>query len=111
MSKEERSRFSLIGTSCHSVDDAINSEALGCTYVTAGHIFETDCKKGLPGRGLPFLRELCEAISIPVYAIGGISPENISRVREAGAVGACLMSSLMMCEDVEGYLGSMEERI
>lgn len=111
MSKEEKSRFFLIGASCHSVDDAINAEALGCAYVTAGHIFETDCKKGLPGRGLHFLREVCSDVQIPIYAIGGICPENISRVRAAGAVGACLMSSLMTCEDVAGYLGSMEKRI
>lgn len=108
MTGEEKSRFHTIGASCHSVEEAKEAQALGCTYITAGHVFETDCKKGLPGRGLRFLKEVCAAVEIPVYAIGGIDRENISRVRAAGAVGACLMSSLMVSEDVPGLLRSME---
>lgn len=110
MTKTERARFPVLGASCHSAGDAREAQSLGCTYVTAGHVFDTDCKKGLPGRGTAFLREVCDAVSIPVYGIGGIDPSNISRVRGAGASGACLMSSLMVCEDVEEYLRSMEKR-
>jgi thiamine monophosphate synthase len=44
LSKEEREKFSVLGASCHSVEDAIQAEQLGCTYLTAGHIFDTDCK-------------------------------------------------------------------
>ena len=109
MTEEEKSHFSILGASCHSIDDALEAQALGCTYITAGHVFETDCKKGLPGRGVSFLQEVCEAVQIPVYGIGGIDAENIPQVRTAGASGACLMSSLMECEDVPGLLRSMEE--
>lgn len=86
------------------MEDALEAESLGCTYITAGHIFETDCKKGLPGRGLAFLRNVCVSVSIPVYAIGGIHDGNIAAVRGAGAKGACIMSGLMQCEDVKEYL-------
>ena len=110
MSEDEKSHFSTLGASCHSVEDALEAQALGCSYITAGHIFDTDCKKGLPGRGLLFLQDVCKAVSIPVYGIGGIDGTNISRVRAAGAAGACLMSSLMVNEDVPGYLKSMEEK-
>lgn len=110
MTADEKSRFSILGASCHSVEDALEAQALGCTYITAGHVFETDCKKGLPGRGLLFLQNVCKAVSIPVYGIGGIDDTNISRVRAAGAAGACLMSSLMASNDVAGYLKSMEEK-
>ena len=65
--------FKVIGTSVHSVEDAIKAEQLGATYMTAGHIFATDCKKGLPPRGLDFLKNVCDAVEIPVYAIGGIN--------------------------------------
>ena len=65
--------FKVIGTSVHSVEDAIKAEHLGATYMTAGHIFATDCKKGLPPRGLDFLKNVCDAVGIPVYAIGGIN--------------------------------------
>ena len=59
--------FKVIGTSVHSVEDAIKAEQLGATYMTAGHIFATDCKKGLPPRGLDFLKNVCDAVEIPVY--------------------------------------------
>lgn len=98
LSDEEKSRFRVIGASCHSTDEALEAEKLGATYITAGHIFETDCKKGLPGRGLEFLQSVCDAVAVPVFAIGGITPETAPEVREAGACGVCLMSSLMTAE-------------
>lgn len=104
LKEEERKAFQILGASCHSLEDAREAENLGCTYITAGHIYETDCKQGLPGRGVEFLRNICEAVSIPVYAIGGINPENICEVKKAGAAGGCIMSGWMQCEDVREYL-------
>ena len=105
----QKAYFKELGASCHSVVDALEAQALGCTYITAGHVFETDCKKGLPGRGLDFLQKVCEVVAIPVYGIGGINEDNIAMVHKAGAKGACLMSSLMISEDVEGFMKIMEE--
>ena len=105
LSSEERASFKVLGASCHSVEDAKEAERLGCTYITAGHIFDTDCKKGLPGRGLNFLKEVCQSVTIPVYAIGGISADKVALIRESGAKGACVMSGAMTCEDVQKYLG------
>ena len=96
MTSQEKSHFEIIGASCHSLEDAKEAERLGCTYITAGHIFRTDCKKGLPGRGLSFLQNICENVSMPVYAIGGISKKNIDAVRQTGAAGACIMSGFMV---------------
>lgn len=87
--------FKLLGASCHSVDEALEAERLGCTYVTVGHIFTTDCKKGLEPRGLDFLTNVCNAVNIPVYAIGGINENNIADIKSTGAAGACIMSGLM----------------
>ncbi|MCD8046411.1 MAG: thiamine phosphate synthase [Clostridiales bacterium] len=100
MSETQKKQFAVLGASCHSVEDAMEAQRLGCTYLTAGHIFATDCKKGLPGRGLDFLREVCAAVDIPVYAIGGITPDNAAEVCRAGAAGVCIMSGLMQCENV-----------
>lgn len=102
----EKARFLRIGASCHSVEDALEAQQLGCSYITAGHVFDTDCKRGLPGRGLDFLRRVCAAVDIPVYAIGGVSVENVAAVRSAGAAGACVMSGAMRCDDPEKYLHS-----
>lgn len=104
LSAQDRERFRILGASCHSPDEAMEAEKLGCTYITAGHVFDTDCKKGLPGRGIEFLQTVCQTVSIPVYAIGGIHWENVDEVRRAGANGACVMSSAMLCEDVDQYL-------
>ena len=72
--------LNLLGTSVHSVEDAKEAEHLGADYIFAGNIFETDCKKGLPGRGLEFLENVCKAVNIPVYAIGGISEEKMPQM-------------------------------
>lgn len=108
LSVAEKAKFKILGASCHSVEDAMEAEKLGCTYVTAGHIFDTDCKSGLPGRGLIFLKKVCESVDIPVYAIGGITPNHIAEVRNRGAAGACVMSGVMSCEDVQKYLGELK---
>jgi thiamine-phosphate pyrophosphorylase len=93
-----------LGASCHSALDARRAKALGCTYILAGHIYDTDCKKGLPGRGPEFLRNVTKEVDLPVYAIGGIEPENIDEVRRGGAAGACIMSSAMKAKSVKELL-------
>ena len=95
LSAARRKQWQRLGTSCHSLEDVRMAEALGCSYLIAGHIFATDCKKGLPGRGVEFLREVCKSSRLPVYAIGGITPERLPEVLAAGAQGACVMSGLM----------------
>ncbi len=85
-----------IGVSVHSAEEAVNAAALGADYLIAGHIYDTDCKKGTPGRGIDFLKSVVNAVQIPVYAIGGVeTPERQAAVTAAGAAGYCLMSSLM----------------
>lgn len=108
LSAKQRASFSVLGASCHSLEDAKEAENLGCTYITAGHIFSTECKKGLPPRGTTFLRTICSQVSIPVWAIGGIRPENFQLTTAAGARGVCLMSSLMTCEDPKKLLKDFE---
>lgn len=91
--------YRTVGVSVHSAAEAMECEKLGASYVTAGHIFPTDCKKGLPPRGTEFLTEVCDCVDIPVYAIGGITPENAAFAAAAGASGVCLMSSLMKSQN------------
>lgn len=97
--QQNLSAFASVGVSVHSADEAQCCERLGAAYVTAGHIFPTDCKKGVPPRGVDYLTEICGRVNIPVYAIGGISPENVRYAAHSGASGVCVMSSLMKSED------------
>lgn len=91
------SEFKIIGTSVHSVEEAIEAQKLGATYISAGHIFATDCKKGVPPRGLDFLKKVCQTVEVPVYAIGGIkfSSEQMNDIIDCGAKGGCIMSGMM----------------
>lgn len=90
-----RGKIKEIGTSVHSIEQAEKAMKLGADYVTAGHIFKTDCKKGLEPRGLGFLEEIVHAVSVPVYGIGGVCSDNEESVLEHGAVGVCIMSGCM----------------
>lgn len=93
--KELIKKYKKIGVSIHSIDEAKEAENLGATYIVAGHIFKTDCKKDLEPRGLEFIQELSSALIIPIFAIGGINQENSHLVINNGAFGVCMMSSLM----------------
>lgn len=105
---EEKEAFSCIGASTHSVEEAREAQNLGATYITAGHVFVTDCKKDLAPRGLAFLRAVCESVTIPVYAIGGVSEKNIAAVRQCGAAGACVMSGLMQSAEAAKTLERLQ---
>lgn len=93
----ERAHFTWLSTSVHSVEDAIEAQALGATVLIAGHIYTTQCKAGLAPRGLGFLQNLCSTVNLPVYAIGGISFDAAqhAELQANGARGACVMSAYM----------------
>lgn len=88
----------MIGCSVHAPEEAEEAEKLGASYLFAGHVYATDCKKGLPPRGTGLLRDVCDTVHIPVYAIGGIrldDREQMREVLECGASGAAVMSACM----------------
>ena len=92
--------FAVVGASVHAPQEAAEAVRLGADYLIAGHIFATGCKPGQPPRGLGFLREVCAAAADrPVYAIGGMTPERVGPVLQAGARGVCVMSGFMCCDD------------
>jgi thiamine-phosphate pyrophosphorylase len=98
---ESLRNFDQIGVSVHSVEQAREAERWGANYLIAGHVFPTDCKKGLPARGLRFLKEVCDSVNIPVFAIGGISEVNYKIALMAGAKGVCIMSEAMTTDHPE----------
>ena len=103
------SDFSMVGVSVHSPEEAEEAEGLGADYLIAGHIFPTACKIGAP-RGTDYLRAVCEAADIPVFAVGGITPDNYPEVIRAGAAGAAAMSSMMASDDPGALVRAMSGR-
>ena len=93
----ERTHFTWLSTSVHSAEEAQEAQALGATVLIAGHIYTTQCKAGLAPRGLGFLRGVCSAVKLPVYAIGGIGfdASQHAELLANGASGACVMSAYM----------------
>ncbi len=91
----------VVGVSVHSVEEARAAASAGADYVTFGHIFASDSKPGLPGRGPAALAEVVAAVEIPVLAIGGIQPDNVASVLEAGCAGVAVIRALMDAPDPE----------
>lgn len=89
-----------VSVSCHSMEEAVNAVRAGADQIVLGTIFETQCKPGKTGTGLGFLKEVCTVVhginpNVKVFAIGGIKPDNIEKVIDAGADGGCMMSWFM----------------
>lgn len=98
--KALRGEFVKTGVSVHSREEALRGGMLGTNYLIAGHVFATDCKKGIPPRGLPFLKDVVETSrsinpEISVYGIGGMDRSKVFTVRKTGADGICIMSGYM----------------
>lgn len=105
LSKNKMGKF-MVGASVHSVPEAKEAQELGASYLIAGHIFPTDCKKGALPRGLSFLKEVCDSVTVPVFAIGGISRDKVNDVTQAGAKGLCVMSEAMTCPNPIDFANS-----
>ncbi len=98
--KETLNSFDTVAVSVHSLSEALTvqkfvEETSQNIFLIAGHIFETDCKKGLQPRGIEFLKEICANVEIPVFAIGGINQNTIKQLKGINIEGVCLMSELM----------------
>jgi thiamine-phosphate pyrophosphorylase len=82
----------MLGTSASSVDEALAGQQLGAAYIGAGPVWATPSKPDAdPPIGLNGLREICQAVSIPVVAIGGIDATNAADCITAGAAGVAVV--------------------
>ncbi|MFY1110611.1 MAG: thiamine phosphate synthase [Methanosarcinaceae archaeon] len=92
----------IIGLTVHNRDEAIEAEQKGADYVGLGPIFDTSTKKDAgKGIGSDRIREVKNAIKIPVVAIGGINKENCRNVIESGADSLVAISAIVCSEDVK----------
>lgn len=89
----------LIGASVHSLEQAHQAEREGADFIVFGPIYDTPSKRqyGAP-QGLPALEQVRGAVSRPVIAVGGITPERVGEVRKAGASGVAVISAILSAE-------------
>jgi thiamine-phosphate pyrophosphorylase len=103
---------SLVGVSTHTPAEARFAEAFGADFITFGPVFYTASKApyGEP-RGLAALREVCTAVTLPVFALGGITPEQIPACLDAGAHGVAAISALLDVEDIAAAVGAFRDAL
>lgn len=102
----------VTGKSTHSLQAALSAEASGADYLIFGPIFETPEKIPYgPPMGLNKLAEVCANTSIPVYAIGGISPEKTRQCIENGAYGVAAMSIFHASDSLNNTLERFQKAL
>lgn len=106
----------LIFASAHSIDEALALAAQGADAVVLSPIFETPSKPGYgPALGLTYLKAACQAVSAPVYALGGIRPEDMAGVLDAGAAGAAVLGGIFAAaqpgDAAAAYVRSARQRV
>jgi thiamine-phosphate pyrophosphorylase len=93
-------REKLIGVSTHSLARAGAAQREGADFITFSPIYDTPSKAGYGSpQGLERLRDLCAEVDVPVFALGGITPERQAEVQRAGAKGIALISAIIGASD------------
>ncbi len=92
----------IIGQSCDDLEQAMEAQRAGADYVGFGPVYATTTKLDTAAvSGLDALREVSNAVSIPVVAIGGIAASNIADVAAAGAASAAVVSAVVCADDMK----------
>ncbi len=102
----------ILGVSTHDLVQAGAAVAAGADYIGFGPMFGTRTKDtGYAPRGTSMLREVREAVRVPIVAIGGITLENVGEVIAAGADAAAVISAVAGAPDVAAAAGGFRERV
>lgn len=91
----------ILGVSAQTVEQAVAAEKAGADYLGVGAVFNTTTKLDACEVPHDTLKAICEAVSIPVVAIGGISKANILELSGSGVDGVALVSAIFAAEDIE----------
>lgn len=90
----------ILGISANTVETALAAQRAGADYIGVGAVFGTTTKKDAKNLTVSELRAICDAVSIPVVAIGGISAQNIQALTGSGVDGVAVISALFAQSDV-----------
>lgn len=87
------------GVSIHSIEEGVSHQEKGADYLLFGNIFMTPSKAGKPGAGTMKVKELVDAVRVPVIVIGGIKPVNVQDIMASGAAGIAVLSGIFLARD------------
>lgn len=91
----------IIGVSARTVEQAIQAEQAGADYLGVGAVFGTSTKMDAEKISLERLKDICQAVKIPVVAIGGVQKDNFPELAGTGVAGAALVSAIFSAQDIE----------
>ncbi|MGN0482542.1 MAG: thiamine phosphate synthase [Lachnospiraceae bacterium] len=89
----------IIGVSAKTLEDAKRAEESGADYLGVGAVFGTTTKKDATPVSFGMLQKICQSVSIPVVAIGGITAENVKKLYGSGVNGVAVISALFAQKD------------
>lgn len=101
----------ILGVTAKTAEQAIKAQEQGADYLGSGAVFGTFTKADALPMTMERLGEICRSVSIPVVAIGGISLENIEKLRGSGAAGAAVVSGIFGAEDIEGTVRLLRQKV
>lgn len=91
----------ILGVSVHTVEEACQAVRDGADYLGLGAVFPTSTKTDVEQMSNETLRAICDAVDVPIVAIGGINRGNILRLAGSGVDGVALVSAIFSAEDIE----------
>ena len=97
----------IIGVSAQTVEQAVRAEKGGADYLGVGAVFSTSTKADASEVSLEQLKSICEAVSIPVVAIGGIGRNNIQKLKGTGIDGVAVVSAIFASGDIPRATGAL----
>ena len=101
----------IVGVSCETVEQARKAEADGADYLGVGAVFPTGSKDDANPVSLETLKAICEAVSIPVVAIGGISVDNVDQLAGTGIDGVAVISAIFAQPDKEKAAAALDAKL
>lgn len=90
----------ILGVSAQTVEQALRAEKCGADYLGVGAVFKTGTKSDATEVDFETLKAICEAVTIPVVAIGGITKENMIELKDSGIVGIAVISAVFAADDI-----------
>ena len=101
----------IIGVTAKTIEQAKAAETAGADYLGSGAVFGTSTKADAKPMELDLFQEICESVTIPVVAIGGLNKEHLELLKGTGVDGIAVVSALFAADDIEKAAEELKEAV